>query len=409
MSAAMRPGVPAPPPTPAASGSPLRQRVDVVDVVRGIIMILMALDHTRDFFGDASVSPTNLATTTVALFFTRWVTHFCAPTFFLLTGAGAYLSRRRRSLGDLSRFLVTRGIWLIVLETTVVRFFWQFNLDYRITLLNVLWALGWSMIVLGALVHLPVRAVAAIGVVMIVTHNALDGVQAAAFGALAPVWSLLHSPGVILPGPAHLVFAAYPLIPWIGVTAAGYALGSLWDLDAGRRRALLLRLGLGCIAAFLVLRGFNLYGDPAPWTPQARPALTLVSFLNLNKYPPSLLFLLMTLGPVLLALRALDGRTPTVLRPARVIGKVPMFYYLMHILLLHLVALAASLARYGTVRPAVESPTLDRFPMTQPPGWPAPLPVVYLIWICVVAALYPFCRWYAEVKRRSDNPWLSYL
>ena len=391
------------------TGAPLRQRVDAVDVVRGIIMILMALDHTRDYFGDAAASPTNLATTTTALFFTRWVTHFCAPTFFLLTGAGAYLSRRRRSTGDLSRFLATRGLWLILLELTAMRFFWQFNVDYRVTLLNVLWALGWSMIVLGALVHLPVRVVGALGAVMIVVHNLFDGVQAGVFGGLAPLWTILHSPGFIVSRPDHVVFVAYPLIPWIGVTAVGYAVGSLWDLPADRRRALLMRLGVGCVAAFVLLRALNVYGDPTPWTPQSQAAMTVVSFLNLNKYPPSLLFLLMTLGPVFLALCAVDALTPAVLKSAQVIGKVPMFYYILHVLLLHLVAVAACVARYGTVRPAVESPTLDKFPMTQMPGWPASLPVVYLIWIGVVLALYPLCRWYADVKRRSNNPLLSYL
>jgi uncharacterized membrane protein len=396
-------------PATSAESSPLRQRVDTVDVVRGIIMILMALDHTRDFFGDASASPTNLGTTTVALFFTRWVTHFCAPTFFLLTGTGAYLARRRRSVADLSRFLVTRGLWLIVLELTFTRFLWQFNVDYRVTMLNVLWALGWAMIVLGALVHLPVRAIAAFGVAMIAAHNLFDGVKTAALGSLAPVWTILHAPGFLLAGPPHTVFVAYPLVPWLGVTAAGYALGALWDLPAEQRRSWLLRIGVGAIAAFVVLRGFNVYGDPAPWSPQRRAGMSLVSFLNLNKYPPSLLFLLMTLGPVLLALRALDARTPAALRPALVIGKVPMFYYLAHILTLHLVALGASLARYGTARPAIESPSLDRFPMTQLPGWPVSLPVVYAIWIGVVVALYPLCRWYAGVKRRSASPWLSYL
>ena len=387
----------------------LRQRVEVVDVVRGLIMILMALDHTRDFFGDASASPTNLATTTAALFFTRWVTHFCAPTFFLLTGTGAWLARRRRSVADLSRFLVTRGLWLIVLEVTVMRFFWQFNLDYQVTLLNVIWALGWAMIVLGVLVHLPRLAIGAIGGAMIVGHNLFDGVRPASLGAWGPLWSVLHVPNILMPGPAHVVFDAYPLIPWVGVTAMGYLLGGLWDIPAERRRALLLRIGLACIAAFLVLRGFNVYGDPAPWSVQSRAVMTLVSFLNLNKYPPSLLFLLMTLGPVLLALRALDGRTPGVLRPALVYGQVPLFYYILHVLLLHLVAAGASLARYGTVRPALESPSIDRFPMTQLPGWPAPLPVVYVVWIAVVVALYPLCAWYAGVKRRSRNPWLSYL
>jgi uncharacterized membrane protein len=265
------------------------------------------------------------------------------------------------------------------------------------------------MIVLGALIHLPVRLVAVLGVVMIATHNLFDGVQGSALGAWAPLWTLLHSPNFVLPGPEHAVFVAYPLVPWVGVTAVGYALGSLWDLPADRRRALLLRLGFGCVVLFLVLRAGNVYGDPVPWMRQRSNALTVVSFLNLSKYPPSLLFLLMTLGPVLVTLSLLDGHTPVVLRPARVIGKVPLFYYLMHIVLLHVVALVASVARYGTMAPAVESPTLDRFPMTQLPGWPAPLPIVYLVWIGVVIALYPVCRWYAGVKQRSSSPWLSYL
>lgn len=408
MSIAARPAIA----STMASPGPItasRSRVEAVDVVRGIIMILMALDHTRDYFGNAATSPTNLATTTVALFLTRWVTHFCAPTFFLLTGTGAYLSRRRRSTGNLSRFLVTRGLWLILLEVTAVRFFWQFNLDYRLTVLDVLWALGWSMIVLGVLVHLPTRVVAAFGLVLIAVHNAFDGVKMTG-GAAATVWSVLHVPGILMPGPNHVLFLAYPLIPWIGVTAVGYALGALWDLDADRRRALLLRLGLGAIALFLVLRGLNLYGDPQPWSPQRSGVFTVLSFINLNKYPPSLLFLLMTLGPVMLALRALDGaRVPAVLRPAHTVGTVPMFYYLAHIVVLHLAAVAACLARYGSIRPAVESPTLDRFPITQLPGWPASLPVVYLVWVGVVVVLYPACLWYAGVKRRSSNPLLSYL
>lgn len=396
-------------PRSATNTTAFRQRVEVVDVVRGIIMILMALDHTRDFFGDAAASPTNLATTTPALFFTRWVTHFCAPTFFLLTGTGAFLSRRRRGVGDLSRFLVSRGLWLIVLEVTVARFFWQFNLDYRVTLLNVLWALGWAMIALGALVHLPLRAIGGFGLALIMFHNAFDGVTGQGWGSLAPLWTVLHRPNFLLSGPPHTVFVAYPLIPWIGVTAVGYVLGSLWDRPADERQSLLLRLGIGCVVGFLVLRGFNLYGDPVPWTGQARAAMTLVSFLNLNKYPPSLLFLLMTLGPVLLALRALDGYTPPLLQPAHVVGTVPMFYYLAHVLVLHVIAVVASAARFGTPRPAFESPTLDRFPITQVPGWPASLPVVYAIWVLVVLALYPLCRWYARLKRESANPWLSYL
>lgn len=386
-----------------------RVRIEAVDVVRGIIMILMALDHTRDFFGNAAVSPTNIATTTIPLFFTRWITHFCAPVFALLTGTGAYLARRRRSTRELSVFLLTRGLWLVLLELTVMRFFWQFNVDYHVLLLDVLWSLGWSMVALAALVYLPASVVTTIGLVMIAGHNLLDGIRPASLGALAPLWNLLHVPGIIYMRPGYMGFVAYPLVPWIGVVAVGYGLGQLYDWPAERRRARLVRMGLGAIAAFVLLRALNVYGDPAPWSAQHSSAFTLLSFLNTTKYPPSLLFLLMTLGPALLLLRAVDGWTPRVLRPALIIGKVPFFYYVMHVLFLHVGALVASAMRYGTARYAVESPSLDHFPMTQPPGWPVSLPVVYLLWACVVVALYPFCRWYAGLRQRSASPWLSYL
>ena len=393
-----------------ASTAPMRARIESIDLVRGIIMILMALDHTRDYFGNAGVNPTDPATTTVALFLTRWITHICAPGFFLLTGVGAALTLRRMSTPALSRFLLTRGLWLIFLEIVVVRCFgWQFNFDYRLMLLNVLWALGWAMIFLSALVRLPTWAVTSIGVVMIATHNLLDGVQEASFGALAPLWTILHAPGVIVDAPGHLVFVAYALIPWIGVTAAGYGLGTVYRWEAERRRRLLLRLGLVLVAAFLVLRTINGYGDPLPWSTRQSPMFTALSFLNTNKYPPSLLFLLMTLGPILLLLRALDAGTPGVLHPALVFGKVPLFYYLLHVPLIHLLAVVACYARYGDAHWMFQSNGLDQFPVTQPPGGPLGLPWVYLIWAGIVIALYPVCRWFAALKRRRGEWWLSYL
>jgi uncharacterized membrane protein len=392
-----------------APALPARHRIESVDVVRGIIMILMALDHVRDFFGSLAVSPTNLATTTPALFLTRWITHICAPVFFLLSGTGAYLALRRRSRNELSRFLLTRGLWLIVLELLVVRFVMQFNVDYRLTVLTVIWALGWAMIVLSALVYLPTRAVVALGVVLIAAHNLLDPIAATAFGPFAPLWLVLHVPGVILPGPDHVVFAAYPLIPWIGVTAVGYGLGAIYRWDADRRRSFLLRLGLGLIAAFVVLRAINVYGDPAPWSLQRSPLFTALSFLNASKYPPSLLFLLMTLGPAMLLLRAVDSRTPRFLSPALLIGKVPLFYYLTHLGLIHLLAVVVCYIRYGEAHWMFESPTLGQYPITQPSGWPSGLPVVYMIWVGVVLALYPLCRWFAGVKQRRTDAWLSYL
>ncbi len=381
-----------------------RARLESVDVVRGVIMIIMALDHTRDFFGQPG-SPTNLATASVALFLTRWITHFCAPVFFLLTGTGAWLSLRKRSKAELSRFLFTRGLWLLFLELTLFRCLAvQFNFDYHITIINVLWALGWAMIVLSVLVYLPAWAVTTFGIVMIATHNLLDRIDSA-----NPFWSILHSPNVIFSSPGHTIFVAYPLIPWVGVTAAGYGLGQIYGWTQERRRAFLLRLGIGLTIGFVVLRAINIYGDPFRWATQRTTVYTVLSFLNTTKYPPSLLFLLMTLGPALIFLWAVDAHTPYLLRPALIIGKVPMFYFLLHFAFIHVLAVIICYARYGHVHWMFESFDFGSFPITQPPGWGLTLPLVYLLWALVVLTMYPLCRWYAALKQRSDNPWLSYL
>ncbi len=368
-------------------------------------MIIMALDHTRDFFGVPGQNPTDIVTTTPALFLTRWITNVCAPVFFLLTGTGAFISLRKQSASQLSRFLLTRGVWLIVLELVVVRCLaYQFNADYRVTMLLVLWALGWTMIALSVLVHLPRTAIAAIGVVMITGHNLLDGIRLA-----NPLWAILHGPGFVLNTPAHVVFAAYPLIPWIGVTAMGYVLGAVYSELPATRATTLWRTGIALCAGFMVLRTVNLYGDPSRWSAQASALRTMLSFLNTTKYPPSLSFLLMTLGPALLLLRALEGGTPRALRPALIIGKVPLFYYVVHFTLIHLLAVGVSAIRYGEVHWMFESPDLGRYPFTPPPGWGYSLPVVYLIWAGVVLAMYPACRWFAGVKQRRSDVWLSYL
>jgi len=380
-------------------------RIESVDILRGAVMILMALDHTRDFLGVTSVSPTDMARTTTALFFTRWITHFCAPVFFLLTGTGAYLSLKRKSKRQLSRFLFTRGLWLIFLEWTLFRCLgFQFNFDYHLTILNVLWALGWAMIVLSVLVRLPLSVTTAFGLIVIAGHNLLDSIQSS-----NPVWSILHSPNFILETPQHSVFVAYPLIPWVGVTAVGYSLGQIYAWTWQRRKSFLLRAGLGSAAAFVILRSINVYGDPAPWTMQKSTLFTALSFLNTSKYPPSLLYLLMTLGPALVFLWAIDGGTPRLLRPVLVFGKVPMFYFLLHIPLIHLIAVVVCYARYRHVHWMFESPSVSQFPITPPPGWGFSLPVVYMFWVCVVIALYPLCRWFAALKRRRSDAWLSYF
>ena len=296
-------------------------------------MVIMALDHTRDYFGQRGISPTDLSQATAALFFTRWITNICAPVFFLLTGTGAALSLGRKTKSELSRFLWTRGLWLIFLEIVVLRCFaWPFNFDFHLTLLVVIWALGWAMITLAVLVYLPLRVIAAFSVIMIVTHNLLDTIPPEAFGKLLPLFLIFHSPGLLWQGSVHAIFVAYPLIPWVGVTSLGFCLGRVFSWEAGRRQTFLLRLGLGMCAAFVILRGINYYGDPAPWSHQNPGLYTVLSFLNTIKYPPSLLFLLMTLGPAMLLLGAFERWPSSVFRPLLCYGRVPLFYYFLHML-----------------------------------------------------------------------------
>ena len=381
-----------------------RQRIESADLLRGVVVIIMALDHTRDFFGTFGANPTNLYTTTVPLFFTRWITHICAPTFFLLAGTGAGLASASRSKADLSRFLITRGLLLIVLELTLIRgLAYQFNFDYQVTLLLVIWALGWAMVFLGLIVFLPVPAIATIGLALIVGHNAFDAVS-----WNNPLWSILHRPGFVLQGD-HTVFVAYPLIPWIGVTAVGYALAQVYRWEADRRRRFLLSTGIAAIVAFIFLRAGNIYGDPFPWSGRDSAIFTLLSFINTTKYPPSLLFLLMTLGPALLFLRWTDSGIPGWLRPAIIYGRAPFFYFVVHFALIHALAAVVALVMHGSAHWMFESPTLGQYPFTPPPGWGFSLPIVYGVWILVVAVLYWPCKKLAELKASGRYPWLSYL
>lgn len=382
-----------------------RPRIESVDLLRGVIMIVMALDHTRDFFGIPGQNPVDLGTASAGLFLSRWITHFCAPVFFLLTGTGAALSLRKKTPAQLSRFLVTRGLWLLLLEVTLFRdLAYQFNFDYRVTLVIVIWALGWAMITLALLVRLPLRIIVAFGVVLVAGHNLLDGVTWD-----SPLWSILHRPGILLNSDPAVVVVAYPIIPWIGVTALGFALGHIFQWESERRQRWLLRWGAILTTAFLVVRGLNIYGDPTPWAAGKDPLYTVLSFLNVNKYPPSLSFLLMTLGPALLLLAWFGRGTPEHLRPVLNYGKVPLFYYFCHFCLLHLTAVIFCLVRYGTAHWMFESPDLGHYPFSAPPGWGYPLPVVYLVWLSVVAMMYLPCRWFAGLKARRNDWWLSYL
>jgi uncharacterized membrane protein len=376
-----------------------------VDLLRGLVMVVMALDHTRSYFTHDTFDPTDLDRTTPALFLTRWVTHFCAPVFVFLAGAGAYLhGSRMKSRAALAGFLLTRGLWLMVLELTVVRLVWFGNLSYDLSVLQVIWAIGASMVVLAGLVFLPTSAVAVVGIALIAFHNLLDGVRPDEFGSLGPLWMVLRSTGFMELWPGVRVVAAYPLLPWLGVLASGYAFGALLRLPPRDRRIQLAGLGLALTLLFVGMRAFNRYGDPRPWSFRAGELTTVLSFVNCNKYPPSLSFLLMTLGPAIAALALLDRPAGSVGRFFIVFGRVPLFYYVLHFALIHALAVAASLVWYG------QTAWLFRDLPPQPPeGYGYGLPVVYLVWMFVVAVLYGPCRWFAAVKERRRDWWLSYL
>lgn len=381
------------------------RRLDSIDLLRGIIMIIMALDHSRDFFhsGAAQFDPTDLTRTNIFLFFTRWITHFCAPLFVFLAGTGVFLSLSRgKSKSAMSTFLVTRGLWLVVLELTVVRFGWAFNLDYAsFTVLQVIWVIGISMIVLAGLIHIPLFVTAGIGGVMIVFHNMLDGIRSADMGISDNVWNVLHVQGLISVFGIQ-VFVIYPLIPWIGVMALGYAFGSVMIRPENERKTILIRIGLSAIAVFIIVRGTNIYGDFSRWVQQDTVSFTLLSFINTTKYPPSLLFLLMTLGPAIFALPFLEQWKNGFAQRIIVFGRVPMFYYVFHIFLLHTLGGIFSYTRYG-------NKAFSFNPLNLPSDYGYDLWVTYVMWMTAIIILYPLCKWYAELKKKNKSPLLSYL
>jgi uncharacterized membrane protein len=397
-----------------APGTASPERLDAVDLLRGMVMVLMALDHTRDYFHWAQLhghEPLNLNTTTFAIYFTRWITHFCAPVFIFLAGTGAFLSGTRgKSKRALSWFLLTRGAWLIFLELTLIHWSWAFNVNLHFALAIVIWAIGWSMIALAALIHLPLWATTAIGVAMIAGHNALDGVRAQSWGSFAWLWQVLHAGGPIKLAEGYTLFVGYPLVPWIGVMAAGYGFGRLLLRPREERRPMVLWLGIALTVAFIVIRLTNLYGNPQPWTPQSRTGFTVLSFLDCAKYPPSLCYVLMTLGPALIALSFLDrAAVPRLLRPLLAFGRVPMFYYLLHIPLIHGLAVLVEGIRFGSTPWLFGEPFGVGGETKIPADAGFSLLGVYGFTLLVVALLYPACAWFAALKRRRRDAWLSYL
>ncbi len=386
---------------PRAAGK--AARLDSVDLLRGIIMVVMALDHVRDFFTISDFDPLDFNRTNPILFLTRWITHYCAPIFIFLAGTGAFLGASRgKSKPELSRFLWTRGLWLILLDMTVIRFSWAFNWDFHFNFMMILWPIGFAMIVLAGLVYIPAHIVGLMGVAIVALHNLCDRVQPETLGALSGLWKLLISKGAIQLSPNVIFIVAYPLIPWLGVMAAGYGFGTLLLLDRDRRRPLLLKLGLGLCALFVILRAINMYGDPKPWAHQQTALFTGLSFLDCTKYPPSLLYALMTIGPGIVFISLADRPMGKLTQPFITFGRVPMFYYLLHAPLIHLLAVAIAW-------PNIQAPLGSFLGTPHKEGYGYGLGVVYLLWILVVLLLYPPCRWFADLKRRRKDAWLSYF
>ncbi len=387
-----------------AAVSTARPRLDSIDLLRGLVMFVMVLDHVRHYFGASAMNPRDV--TDPALFLTRWVTHYCAPNFIFLAGVSAYLfGHRGRSKGEISRFLLTRGLWLVFLEATVLRFAWSFDWRQEYFVLQVIWAIGCGMIALAGLVYLPRWAIGLFGASLIVGHNLLDSLHAAQFGSAGWLWNILHEPALLEPITGVHTFFLYPLIPWVGVIAAGYAFGPVFTYAPALRVNRLLQWGIAALTAFFLLRGMNLYGDPAPRVSYDNPLSSLLSFVNCEKYPPSLLYLTMTIGPALILLAIAERFRGKVASWLITLGRVPMFYYVAHIFLIHAAALVYVWATGGDIEWLVRrTPTIIK-----PAGFGLSLPGVYAIWLGVVVTLYPLCHWFAGLKQRRKDWWLSYL
>lgn len=390
---------------------PATKRIVSLDILKGLVMVLMTLDHVRDYFhyDVFFYSPTDLTQTSPILFFTRFVTHFCAPVFVLLAGTSAYLVGRRMNLNQLSVWLLKRGFWLILLEVTVIRFAWSFNPAFPRIGLTVIWAIGAGMISLAFFIRIPKNLSLGIALLMIFGHNLLDGIYPTGNKFLRFVWHLLHVRGSVTYGDFTLAIV-YPVIPWLGVMILGYHMGRLYqpEFDPKKRLKILLYSGLSSIVLFLLLRSGNFYGESSPWTIQSSSVYSFLSFLNLTKYPPSLLYLLITIGPSLVLLYILEKFDFSWLKPLIVIGRVPLFWYIIHLFVIHLFAVIAALLTGYEFSDMV----LDGFVGKEPElrGYGFELWLVYLIWIGICLFLYPVSKWYDHYKRTNrDKWWLSYL
>ncbi len=378
-------------------------RIHSVDMLRGMVMVIMALDHMRDYTTYYHFNPEDLSQTTIPLFFTRWVTHFCAPVFMFLAGVGSGLGEiNGKTKKELSYFLWTRGLWLVLLELTVIKLGWTFNFTDKTIIFQVIWAIGMAMISLAALIYVPKKWLLVFGLVIVFGHNLLDGISPESFGIFSPLWKMIHVDSLIPLG-SYVVIVKYQIIPWIGVMALGYVFADLYRLGEKARQKKILLIGISCTIMFLIVRGINIYGDPNPWQPQSTIGMTIASFLNANKYPPSLSYLLMTLGPSIILLTLFERWNGFFSRFLIVFGRVPMFFYVVHIYSIHLIAVFLGLYQGFSL-----SQMFNLF-RNLPQDYGFGLGVTYIMWIFLIITHYYLSAEYIKFKRGRKHPFYSYI
>ena len=386
------------------------KRINSIDITRGFVMVIMALDHVRDFMHTSSMiqSPTNLETTTTLLFMTRWITHLCAPTFVFLSGVSAYISfRKSNSISESRVFLLKRGIWLVILEFTLINFVLWYDIHFRLMIMEVISAIGMSFIVLSLLLKLPSKTIGIIGLVIIFTHNLLQGISVPANPILVFLSSVLFRPFMMNVTPGFSFYTAYPLIPWLGIMLTGFACGELFEIPAEKRNKIFLRIGLGALSLFAVIRFINIYGDPSGWSQQKPAFFTFLSFINTTKYPPSLLFTLLFIGIMFLVLFISEKYNNWFTAMLAVYGRVPLFYFIIHLAIIHSLMFAMLYLQGFGSSDLLFGIFNNGRPKT---GGGLELPAIYLIWLSVVVLLYPVCRWYGRYKSgHSENQLLRYL
>ena len=407
------------PPIRVHVSSPVQKtsyRIESIDLLRGLVMIIMALDHTRDFFHKTAFTddPLNFATTTPALFLTRWITHFCAPVFVFLAGTSAFFQSSRKSTAELSRFLLTRGLWLILIEILVINLAVSFDPNYTVVGLQTIWSIGISMIILGLVIWMPFSAILTVGLIIVFGHNILDlyEKQFPTNHTYNILYSFLHRPGVYPLGGGHSLLILYPFLSWAGLMMLGYCFGKLFTrYEGAERRKVLTWLGLGIILLFIALRATNVYGDANHWTTKKNALFTVFSFIDTVKYPPSLLYMCMTIGPAILFIALWGNIKNGLTKFITVYGRVPFFYYVLHFTLIHILSTAAFFMRGHSFKEGLYTTSQGPLPPFNfiVPGEGYSLWIVYLVWIFVFVSLYPLCKWFSEYKQTHKQWWLSYL